>query len=133
MSFLARLIDVFRSTPAGPQRTIGTASGRESFQAVHAAEGTVQRIAILALLALTGTTFAQQQQPKLDFNRDVRPILADTCFKCHGFDPAARKAKLRLDIREEAIQPRKGLTPIVPGRPDKSEVYLRISSTDQRN
>src|SRR5437667_6909239 len=67
---------------------------------------------------------------RVGFNRDVRPIMSDTCFRCHGPDRNARKADMRLDIRDEAIKPtRTGHTPIVPGDPDKSEIVRRIFST----
>jgi hypothetical protein len=59
---------------------------------------------------------------KLQYNRDVRPILAENCFPCHGADSAARKAKLRLDDREVAVE--KGS--IVPGKPAESELLTRI-------
>src|SRR5687768_18587287 len=88
-------------------------------------------ILILAALALPAPAHAAA--PKVEFNRDVRPILSDTCFKCHGFDKNARKADLRLDVREEAIKPRgKGaaVTPVAPGHPDASEVWRRITSDD---
>src|SRR5262245_42774173 len=60
-----------------------------------------------------------------DFTREVRPVLARYCFKCHGPDKARRKAGLRLDVRESAVE-----SVIVPGRPDKSELVARITSAD---
>jgi hypothetical protein len=66
-----------------------------------------------------------------DFNDQVRPILARHCFKCHGPDDKARKAKLRLDREESAKQPASsGETPIVPGKPDESELVRRIFTDD---
>src|SRR5260370_38770829 len=66
---------------------------------------------------------------RVSFNRDVRPIMSDTCFRCHGPDKNARMAGMRLDIRDEATRPtRSGRTPIVPGDPDKSEIVARIFS-----
>jgi mono/diheme cytochrome c family protein len=68
----------------------------------------------------------------ISFNRDIRPIMSDTCFRCHGPDKNARQAGLRLDLREEATrQTKSGIIPIVPGQPDKSEIIRRIFSTDE--
>ena len=87
---------------------------------------------LLPLLA-TSTWAAELPLPaKIEFNRDLRPILSDTCFHCHGPDKNAREAKLRLDIREEALKPAEsGEVPIVPAHPEKSEIIRRILSSDK--
>ncbi len=66
----------------------------------------------------------------VDFNRDIRPIIADNCFACHGFDANAREADLRLDTREGATADLGGYAAVVPGKPDKSELLRRIRSRD---
>ncbi len=66
-----------------------------------------------------------------DFSRDVRPILSQHCFKCHGPDDGVRKSALRLDVREAALQPAKsGAKALVPGQPTASELVKRVFSTD---
>ncbi len=67
-------------------------------------------------------------ETKLEYNRDVRPILADRCFRCHGPDSAARQAELRLDRRESVIERRA----IVPGQAAASLVIRRITATDNK-
>ena len=68
---------------------------------------------------------------KIDFNRDVRPILSDRCFSCHGPDAEDRQAGLRLDGRTAAIAVlESGSTAIVPGKPEASEMLVRITSVD---
>jgi hypothetical protein len=72
-----------------------------------------------------------KSESRLDFNQDVQPILASNCFSCHGPDPAARKASLRLDLEESAFRKRPGKPDaIVPGHPEQSELVRRIESTD---
>jgi len=71
-----------------------------------------------------------QAAAPVDFNRDVRPILSDKCFHCHGPDEEGRKGKLRLDTFEGATRVRNDVAPIVPGRSAGSEVIFRITSTD---
>ncbi|SVE54206.1 uncharacterized protein METZ01_LOCUS507060, partial [marine metagenome] len=66
----------------------------------------------------------------LEFARDVRPILADHCFRCHGPDAKARKAKLRLDLPEGAAKDLGGYRAVEPGKPDESEMIVRITSHD---
>jgi hypothetical protein len=63
---------------------------------------------------------------RIEYNRDIRPILAENCFSCHGPDSAARKADLRLDQRDAAIETKA----IVPGKPEASEAIQRIRSTE---
>ncbi len=68
----------------------------------------------------------------IDFQRDVRPILADNCYKCHGPDAATRKGKLRLDTRAEALKGGRSKQPaIVPGKPKVSELMGRVESTEE--
>ena len=71
---------------------------------------------------------APAAETPLDYNRDVRPLLSDRCFKCHGPDAAARRGKFRLDVREDALTPRDGIVRLLPGRPEESELMLRIVS-----
>lgn len=74
----------------------------------------------------TPTLAAEAPVPdKIAFNRDVRPILSDNCFACHGPDAGKRKGKLRLDLREEALKKEA----FVPGNPEKSAVIERILTT----
>jgi len=86
---------------------------------------------VLQIAAIAGSAGAvRAQSDRVSFNRDLRPILSDTCFRCHGPDRSARKADMRLDVRDEATRPtRSGHVPIVPGDPDKSEIIRRIFST----
>lgn len=66
----------------------------------------------------------------ISYNRDVRPILSDKCFLCHGPDPSSRKAKLRLDLQEEALADRDGEAAIVPGDISASLLVERILEED---
>ena len=74
---------------------------------------------------------ASGQAAPLQFNRDIRPILSDKCFHCHGPDPKKRDSGLRLDIREETLKERDGIFAIVPGKPDESDLCVRIASDDK--
>src|SRR5262245_9311986 len=84
--------------------------------------------ALLTAVVLAGA--ARADTPRIDFNRDVRPILADACFACNGFDAKARKGRLRLDVPEGAFARRKDRVAIKPGDPKGSEAWARITSSD---
>jgi hypothetical protein len=71
------------------------------------------------------------QEKPLDFNRDIRPILSDTCFACHGPEEEGRQGNLRLDLKEGAFADRSEYRIIVPGNSAASRLYQRISATDK--
>src|SRR4051812_34544082 len=75
---------------------------------------------------------ADAENRTVSFLKEVRPILAQHCFQCHGPDEAARKGKLRLDLKDGAFAERKGAHVIAPRDPDGSLVWERITSTDKR-
>src|SRR5262245_22447783 len=81
--------------------------------------------AILLLATLGVARGAEITHPK--FGRDIRPILSENCFFCHGADANKRKAKLRLDIPEGPVERKV----IVPGKPEESELITRIGSKDE--
>src|SRR5687767_10646466 len=87
---------------------------------------------LAAGLALWLTGSARTAVPaRIEFNRDVRPILSENCFSCHGPDENQRKANLRLDLRDSAFKPAKsGDVPIVPGVTASSALVRRIFSSD---
>ncbi len=103
----------------------------------RAGEGTGSRVTtpvtmLLAIASLTSFPVAADESPprEIRFNRDVRPILSDKCWACHGPDEKTRQADLRLDTDEGAKAVRDGHAAIVPGDPAKSELVRRIRSAD---
>lgn len=83
-------------------------------------------------LALLGAWVSLGTAGEVDFNRDVRPILSDKCFSCHGPDVKQRKGELRLDTKEGAYgKTESGTVAVVPGDLKKSEVWARIHTTDR--
>lgn len=82
----------------------------------------------LGALVVVAGACATSATAAIDYNRDIRPILSENCFSCHGPDEAGRKGKRRLDLADAATADREGIVAIAPGKPDTSEAWLRIIS-----
>jgi len=94
------------------------------------AAGSRTRALLLGLWIVSGLGSSPVQAQQVDFSRDIKPILSDTCYKCHGPDAAQRKADMRLDLQSVALADERVPVIIVPGAPGKSELWRRISSDD---
>src|SRR5688572_13971607 len=89
---------------------------------------------ILLLCAASAGPSSLRAASAPDFNRDIRPILSDKCFRCHGPDEQERKGGehgLRLDLAKGALEDLGGAFAIVPGKPEKSELIARVTSSDE--
>ena len=73
---------------------------------------------------------AAEDDGSVDFNRQIRPILSESCYQCHGPDVNKRKANLRLDQRDGLFRSAEGTTIVVPGKPEESELLARITADD---
>ena len=93
--------------------------------------GYLPRLVVAIFVLSHCAVVAQKALPKIDFNRDVRPILSEHCYACHGPDEKKRKAGLRFDRKEEAFKTLKsGGRAIVPGDREKSALVQRLTSDD---
>ena len=89
------------------------------------------RWAVVFGLLCAALTPATAAEAPVEFNRDIRTILTEHCYKCHGPDDLERKGGLRLDVRADALRPAKsGATAITPSAPDRSELLRRVATTD---
>ncbi len=105
-------------SPATPQASAADAQAQATPPPPTAAAPTAQ------------TSAATAKERPVDFDREIRPILSDNCFACHGPDEQARQAKLRLDTKEGMFADRGGYQVIVGGKSAASRLYLRVSSKD---
>ena len=87
-------------------------------------------LVLLNLFLSPLVTAVPSQDSRVDFQRQIRPLLSDTCFQCHGPDPQVRVADLRLDLRENVFLARTSGVPVVPGDPDNSLIFRRITHED---
>jgi len=85
---------------------------------------------VLSVTQAAPVAAADAPTKPVDFNREVRPILSDTCFTCHGPDEKQRMAKMRLDETEGLFVDRGGYKIITPGNAAQSKLYQKISSTN---
>jgi len=86
------------------------------------------RLAVVLSVVLSLCPPVASAKDKVDFNSQIRPIISAKCYHCHGPDEKSRKAKLRLDLRDDAIRERDGIVPIRPGDLKNSEVIRRITA-----
>ena len=110
-----------RSPFSACMRTLNLLSGAKSLLRLSIA------VSVISTVLVHCTADAAE---KVSFNRDIRPILSDICFACHGPDVAKVKGGLRLDNKESAMKGGESGPAIVPGKPEASEVYKRLVTHD---
>ena len=88
-------------------------------------------IAVAAMPTFAMSQSVSEAKVPIDFNRDIRPLLSDACFACHGPSEAARESELRLDTRAGTFVDLGGYQAVVPGKPQKSALYRRLVTEDE--
>jgi hypothetical protein len=88
------------------------------------------QFAVFAVFSLVLSPTVRATEPPISFNRDIRPILSDRCFQCHGPDEKQRQAELRLDTPDGLTAQRESGVVIAPGKPGESQLWRRITAAD---
>jgi len=101
-----------------------------SLPLVGPAPATLRCVAWMGIVLVVGLGATVEAADRVRFNEQIRPLLSDRCMACHGPDEKRREAELRLDLRASAIGDPNGTHAIVPGKPDESPLWKRITSTD---
>ena len=110
----------------------GPARGWWSFSAASCRCACAWLLGTILVTTLPAPVGLAADPAKVNFNFQIRPLLSDRCFKCHGPDEKARKAKLRLDLREGILKELEdGWAVVKPGNPARSEMVRRIFATDE--
>ena len=95
----------------------------------HFEYGGIFLIGYICILCSPAWNQARGGRP-VDFDSEIRPILSEHCYPCHGPDKHARKADLRLDRKDDAFRVREGIAVIVPAKTEESELIRRVTSGD---
>src|SRR6059058_944997 len=122
-------IDAGAQGPA-PGERVPSAGAPQASAADAQAQAPVIPPSPTAAAPTTQTSAATAKERPVDFDREIRPILSDNCFACHGPDEQARQAKMRLDTKEGMFADRGGYQVIVGGKSAASRLYVRVSSKD---
>ncbi|MCH2581873.1 MAG: DUF1549 domain-containing protein, partial [Planctomycetes bacterium] len=99
---------------------------------MSAPEMRIPALLLVAWCLLPAESWAESPAKRIDFNRDIRPILSNNCYPCPGPDEKKRKADLRLDLRDGLYSDHDGVRPVVGGKPGESELYKRITAQHSR-
>lgn len=118
--------------PSNTHARLSAIYEEKRFEGMTPAVGWLRRSlsAVCVVLFSLSPSLADESASEINFNRDIRPILSDKCFACHGADAANQDSELRLDTFTHATTDLGGYAGVVPGNPAESEVYLRIQSED---